>query len=120
MEGRIFAVKKLAEAAALSFGGKYEVSFKEQYKNMKAGLEKNPSVVKNLVAAYEASGIKPVFVPVRGGTDGSRLTEMGIPTPNIFTGGHNYHGRYEWASLEQMGSATDVLINLSRKIAENK
>ena len=45
---------------------------------------------------------------------------MGIPTPNIFTGGHNYHGRYEWASLEQMGAATDVLINLSRKIAENK
>lgn len=120
MEGRIAAVKKLAEAAALSFGGKYEVSFKEQYKNMKSGLEKNPSVVKNLVAAYEASGIKPVFVPVRGGTDGSRLTEMGIPTPNIFTGGHNYHGRYEWASLEQMGAATDVLINLAQKIAENK
>lgn len=120
MQERISTVKALAEAAALSFGGKAEYTFKEQYKNMKSELEKNPFVVKNLVAAYKESGIEPVFVPIRGGTDGSRLTEMGIPTPNIFTGGHNYHSRYEWASLEQMSAATDVLINLAQKIAENK
>lgn len=120
MQERISTVKALAEAAALSFGGKAEYTFKEQYKNMKSELEKNPFVVKNLVAAYKESGIEPVFVPIRGGTDGSRLTEMGIPTPNIFTGGHNYHSRYEWASLEQMSAATDVLINLTQKIAENK
>lgn len=120
MQERISTVKALAEASALSFGGKAEYTFKEQYKNMKSELEKNPFVVKNLVAAYKESGIEPVFVPIRGGTDGSRLTEMGIPTPNIFTGGHNYHSRYEWASLEQMSAATDVLINLTQKIAENK
>ncbi len=120
MQERISTVKALAEAASLSFGGKAEYTFKEQYKNMKSELEKNPFVVKNLVAAYKESGIEPVFVPIRGGTDGSRLTEMGIPTPNIFTGGHNYHSRYEWASLEQMSAATDVLINLAQKIAENK
>lgn len=118
MQERISTVKALAEAAALSFGGRAEYTFKEQYKNMKSELEKNPFVVETLVAAYKESGIEPVFVPIRGGTDGSRLTEMGIPTPNIFTGGHNYHSRYEWASLEQMSAATDVLINLAQKIAE--
>ena len=50
--------------------------------------------------------------PIRGGTDGSRLTQMGIPTPNIFTGGHEFHSRNEWASLNQMAKSADVLINL--------
>ena len=118
MEERIETVKALAESAALSFGAKVQYSFKEQYKNMKANLDKNPSVVDNLTAAYRESGVEPVFVPIRGGTDGSRLTELGIPTPNIFTGGHNFHGRAEWCSLTQMSRATDVLINLARKIAE--
>lgn len=118
IQERISTVKALAEAAALSFGGKTEYAFKEQYKNMKGELDKNPFVVEKLVSAYKESGIEPKFVPIRGGTDGSRLTEMGIPTPNIFTGGHNYHSRYEWASLEQMSAATDVLINLAQKIAE--
>ena len=120
MEKRIETVRKLAESAALSFGGVAEVSFSEQYKNMKSALEKNPLVVENLVKAYEESGITPVFVPIRGGTDGSRLSEIGIPTPNIFTGGHNYHSRNEWASLDQMSAATDVLINLAQKVAETK
>ena len=118
MEERIETVKALAESAALSFGAKVQYGFKEQYKNMKANLDKNPSVVENLTAAYRESGVEPVFVPIRGGTDGSRLTELGIPTPNIFTGGHNFHGRAEWCSLTQMSRATDVLINLARKIAE--
>lgn len=118
MQERIATVKALAEAAALSFGGKTSYSFKEQYRNMKSVMDKHPAVVENLVAAYKASGIEPIFVPIRGGTDGSRLTEMGIPTPNIFTGGHNYHGRYEWCSLQQMSKCCDVLINLAKKIAE--
>lgn len=118
MQERIETVKALAGAAALSFGGSADVGFKEQYKNMKTNMDKHPEVVENLVAAYKDSGLEPVFVPIRGGTDGSRLTELGIPTPNIFTGGHNYHGRYEWVSLDQMSRATDVLINLAQKIAE--
>lgn len=120
MQERIETVKALASAAALSFGGSVEFGFKEQYKNMKNKMDKHPEVVENLVQAYKDAGVEPVFVPIRGGTDGSRLTELGIPTPNIFTGGHNYHGRYEWVSLDQMSSATDVLINLAQKIAENK
>lgn len=118
IECRIESVKALAEAASLSFGAKVEYAFKEQYKNMKSVLDKNPSVVENLLAAYKESGVEPVFSPIRGGTDGSRLTELGIPTPNIFTGAHNFHGRYEWCSLNQMSKATDVLINLARKIAD--
>ena len=86
---------------------------------MKSVMDKNPFVVEKLICAYKESGIVPEFVPIRGGTDGSRLTELGIPTPNIFTGGHNYHSRSEWASLSQMCLATDVLINLAVQVAQN-
>ena len=60
------------------------------------------------------AGVKPSLKPIRGGTDGSRLTELGIPTPNIFTGGHNYHSRTEWASLTQMTSMVTTLIELAQ------
>lgn len=80
---------------------------------MKNALEKSPETVELLKKAYENAGITPDFIPIRGGTDGSRLSEMGIPTPNIFTGGHNFHSRFEWASLNQMTQAVNVLINLA-------
>ena len=114
MQRRIDFVGRLAETVSESFGGTCKIEFKEQYKNMKGILDKNPFVVNSLVAAYKKAGVEPVFKPIRGGTDGSRLTELGIPTPNIFTGGHNYHSRSEWASLEQMCSACEVLIHLSQ------
>ncbi|MBQ9239114.1 MAG: peptidase T [Treponema sp.] len=114
IERRKKVVDELAQAAALSYGGTAKVVHKKQYQNMKAVLDAHPAVVKDLIDAYHAAGVTPVFTPIRGGTDGSRLTEMGIPTPNIFTGGHNFHSRYEWASLEQMQKAVDVLIALAR------
>ena len=73
---------------------------------------KTIELVERLINAYNKSGVPVVMTPIRGGTDGSRLTEEGIPTPNIFTGGHNYHSRTEWASLDQMTRCTEVLINL--------
>ena len=79
---------------------------------MKTIMDQHPEVVQNLVQAYRNAGLEPVFPAIRGGTDGSRLTEMGIPTPNIFTGGHNFHSRSEWASLSQMIYAVNVLIQL--------
>ena len=94
------------------FGGKVEVSFKQQYLNMKNELDKHPEVVKRLEKAYELAGVQIIRKPIRGGTDGSRLTEMGIPTPNIFTGGHEFHSRNEWVSLNSMCKSADVLINL--------
>lgn len=114
MEKRKKIVELVALTAASTFGGTANVTHTQQYLNMKDGLEKNPAVVRNLISAYKAAGLTATFPPIRGGTDGSRLTEMGIPTPNIFTGGHNYHSRYEWASFSQMISATEVLIQLAR------
>ncbi|MBR6295721.1 MAG: peptidase T [Treponema sp.] len=113
MDERKRLVEEIASTVAHSFGGKSEVKHTQQYINMKSVLDKNPDVVKKLSAAYRAAGINPVFPPIRGGTDGSRLTEMGIPTPNIFTGGHNFHSRSEWASFSQMILAVEVLINLA-------
>ncbi|MGI5058433.1 tripeptide aminopeptidase PepT [Treponema pectinovorum] len=113
MQERKNFIDLLAKTTAKSFGGKVQVEHTQQYLNMKEGLKKSPETVKNLINAYKASGIEPVFTPIRGGTDGSRLTEMGIPTPNIFTGGHNFHSKTEWASLNEMCKALEVLINLS-------
>ena len=105
-------VSDCAEAAAISFNGKAEVHFKQQYLNMKEKMNEHPEVLERLRAAYMAAGVAIVEKPIRGGTDGSRLTEMGIPCPNIFTGGHKYHSRYEWVSLNQMAKAADILINI--------
>ncbi len=70
-----------------------------------------------MVAAAEAAirdeGIEPVRTPIRGGTDGSRLSEMGLPTPNIFTGGHEYHSVREWASVQEMAAAAATLVRLA-------
>ena len=94
------------------YGGKIEILFKQQYLNMKSELDKHPEVVKRLEKAYELAGVQIIRKPIRGGTDGSRLTEMGIPTPNIFTGGHEFHSRKEWVSLNSMCKSADVLINI--------
>jgi len=116
MKKRKALVESLADSTALSFGGKAQVLHTQQYLNMKDGFKNRADIIENLVTAYKNAGVEAVFTPIRGGTDGSRLTEMGIPCPNIFTGGHNYHSRTEWASLEQMNKAVEILINLCENI----
>lgn len=111
---RMHIVDLVAQMTAETFNGNVQVKHTQQYVNMKEKLDQHPLIVVKLVQAYKANGIEPVFKPIRGGTDGSRLTELGIPTPNIFTGGHNYHSRYEWASLSQMTSAAEILVQLSQ------
>lgn len=118
MERRKAIVEQLANAAAASFGGKVKIEHIQQYLNMREGLEKVPYVKSVLIDAFRECGVEPVMTPIRGGTDGSRLTEMGIPTPNIFTGAHNYHSASEWVSLTQMVKATDIVINLSTLISK--
>jgi len=112
----IEAEKRLLERNAneimKKYGGKIELTFKQQYLNMKDELDKHPQVLSRLENAYKEAGVQIIRKPIRGGTDGSRLTEMGIPTPNIFTGGHEFHSRNEWVSLNSMCKAADVLINL--------
>jgi tripeptide aminopeptidase len=93
-------------------GGKAEVSATKQYANMKSHIEKNPLVMELLVKAIQQAGVQPRLKVIRGGTDGARLSEMGVPTPNIFTGGHNFHSRLEWVSLDAMEKSVETIINL--------
>lgn len=90
------------------------VVIKEQYRNMAAGIAKEPRAVDLARQAMTRAGIEPRSSLVRGGTDGSRLTEMGLPTPNLSTGMHDYHSPKEWACLEEMESAVRVLVELAK------
>jgi tripeptide aminopeptidase len=90
-----------------------ELQIRPQYRNMRAYLERIPSAVRAAEAAIRAEGIEPVRNPIRGGTDGSRLSEMGLPTPNIFTGGHEYHSAREWASVQEMAAAAATVVRLA-------
>ncbi|WP_095044378.1 peptidase T [Candidatus Promineifilum breve] len=86
-----------------------------QYRNMRYWLEKDMRPVDMAVDAYAAAGIEHYFMPIRGGTDGSRLTEKGVPTPNLFTGMQNIHGPLEWVSVQDMGYATEMCIKLAER-----
>jgi tripeptide aminopeptidase len=90
-----------------------EIEVRRQYRNMRAYIAEFPHVVEAAEAAIRAEGIEPVRTAIRGGTDGSRLSEMGLPTPNIFTGGHEYHSVREWASLQDMASAAATIVHLA-------
>ena len=107
------ALAGFAQAVESQFpGGGVAVEIEVQYTNMSEYLGKNPKVVDLMLEAVSQSGVEPIKKIIRGGTDGSRLSEMGIPTPNIFTGGHNYHSRTEWVALNVMARATQVIVNL--------
>lgn len=119
MEQRIGAIKAFAAAVEAQFPlGKVKLDIKKQYLNMKEKLDQNPAVLEKLAEAIRQAGAEPVIRPIRGGTDGSRLTEMGIPTPNVFTGGYNYHSKHEWASVAEMSLAVQSAINLLSLWAE--
>jgi tripeptide aminopeptidase len=90
-----------------------DVTIREQYRNMRRFVSAVPNVTDAAEAAIRAEGIEPVRNPIRGGTDGSRLSEMGLPTPNIFTGGHEYHSVREWASVQDMAAAAAVVVRLA-------
>jgi Di- and tripeptidases len=113
MEKRINAVKAFAAAVEAQFPlGKVNLEVKKQYLNMKEKLDQNPAVLEKLAEAIRKAQAEPVIRPIRGGTDGSRLTKMGIPTPNVFTGGYNYHSKHEWTSVAEMSLAVQSAINL--------
>ena len=94
---------------------KVKVEIQTQYRNMAEGLAKTPRVVDLAVRAMKAVGVDPRMHIIRGGTDGSRLTEMGLPTPNLSTGMHNFHSPLEWACLEEMETAVRVLVQLAQE-----
>ncbi len=106
-------VERLAlEAVDAWPGSSVEVKVEESYRNMKEVLDHHPDVVENACEAFRRAGLDPMIEPIRGGTDGSRLSFMGLPTPNIFAGEHNFHSRYEWISTHDMHKAVDVIIEL--------
>ena len=90
-----------------------EVTVHEQYRNMRRYLEGAPHVIAAAETAMRAEGIEPVRKPIRGGTDGSRLSEMGLPTPNIFTGGYEFHSFREWASVQEMAASAATIVRLA-------
>ena len=117
---RVAALEDFARAVEAQFpGGTVTVNAYPQYYNMRKKIEAKPEVMDILKSAASNLGIDFKFVPIRGGTDGSRLTELGIPTPNFFTGGRNYHGRSEWISITEMTAACKLVIELSRLWAFN-
>lgn len=95
--------------------GSVECSLHDCYRNMKEYIMPMYEVVERAEAAIRCAGVEPKLVPVRGGTDGARLSEMGLPCPNLFTGGHNFHGRFEYLPLQSLAKATEVVINLISK-----
>jgi len=97
-----------------------ELEIREQYFNMRKMIEARPEIIKIARKAYRAVGLEPTEEAVRGGTDGSRLSYMGLPTPNIFTGGHNGHGRFEYLSVDALEKATEVVVNISKLVSELK
>jgi len=92
---------------------KLQIDVKHQYPNMRSFIEPVPNVTAAAAAAIRAEGIEPVRSAIRGGTDGSKLSARGLPTPNIFTGGHEYHSVREWASLQDMAAAAATIVHLA-------
>jgi tripeptide aminopeptidase len=107
-------VRELAEGVvAAEPRARLEFVAEDQYRNMRRAIEKVPEAVATAERAIRAEGIEPLRTPIRGGTDGSRLSAMGLPTPNLFTGGDEYHSVREWASLQDMAASAATIVRLA-------
>jgi tripeptide aminopeptidase len=94
-------------------GSRYDFTVSEQYRNMKVVLDRHPEIVENAVEAIRRAGMTPVRGSIRGGTDGSRLSFMGLPCPNIFAGGHAFHSPLEWISVQDMEKAVATIVQVA-------
>ena len=113
--------KALVEAIVSDMQSRYgsdniQLSLEDSYYNMREVLENHMEVVELAKKAIENVGLEPVIEPVRGGTDGSRLSFMGLPTPNLFTGGENFHGKHEFAVLETMELSSKTIVEIAKLI----
>lgn len=113
---RIEKIKSVASDVKERYTGcGVDVQIKEQYRNMRNVIENgNLAVVERAARAMEKIGVTPDVKPIRGGTDGSRLSFMGLPTPNIFAGGENFHGRHEFVSIEVMNKAVELIVEIAK------
>jgi tripeptide aminopeptidase len=96
------------------------LELKDQYYNMTEKIESVNYIIEIAQNSMRASDLKSKVIPIRGGTDGARLSFMGLPTPNIFTGGHNFHGRYEYIPIESMEKAVEVIVNIVKQVSLSK
>lgn len=92
------------------------IEMKDSYYNMREIIEQHMQLIENAKAAMEETGVNPIVVPIRGGTDGARLSYMGLPCPNLCTGGHNFHGRFEYICADSMEKIVEILLKLAGKI----
>ena len=114
LEQHIELVRSTAEAiVGAEPRARVDVAVTPQYSNMRRHLESDPEIVRRAERALHEEGVEPVRTPIRGGTDGSIISAMGLPTPNLFTGGHEYHSVREWASVQDMASAAAVAVRLA-------
>jgi tripeptide aminopeptidase len=119
LEEHVALLRRLADdVVAREPRARVEVDVEFQYPNMGPAIAQHPRVVAAAVEAYRRIGVEPVFEAIRGGTDGSRLSAEGLPTPNLFTGGQDYHSVREWASVQDMGAAAAMVVELVRIWAE--
>ncbi len=114
LEQHLATLQRTARAiVAAEPRARLEFDVHRQYRNMRPYIDAVPHVIEAAEAAIRAEGIEPLRRPIRGGTDGSRLSEMGLPTPNLFTGGHEYHSVREWASVQDMAAAAATVVRLA-------
>ena len=108
-------IERLARETEASYpGARVELAIEEQYRNMRTVLDRHPEVIAYAHEAVRRCGLDVVTKPIRGGTDGSRLSFMGLPTPNLFAGEHNFHSRLEWVSRQDMEKAIEVIVAVCR------
>lgn len=110
---RLLSIAQEVVASNSDFSNvKINIEVTEQYRNMREVIDQHPVIVDRAIEAYKKAGIKPIVSPIRGGTDGSRMSFMGLPTPNIFTGMQAIHSKHEWIGVRDMIKAVEVLVNL--------
>ncbi len=117
------ARKQFVEDLVKEFNQKYpsntvELDLRDQYYNMGLQIQDKMHIVELAKQALIEVGIEPRIVPIRGGTDGSKLSFMGLPTPNIFTGGHNFHGKFEYIPVPSMEKAVNVIVKIAELAAK--
>ena len=112
-------VQDVADFLNIKYGsGTVKIRIQEQYRNMSEVIEPMYHIIENAQNAMRDLGIEPITNPIRGGTDGARLSFRGLPTPNLFNGGHNYHGPYEYLPVESLQKASEVIVRIIERYAK--
>lgn len=119
-ESRKNTFKEIVKVLNQKYGNRIEIEIKDSYYNMKEIIDKNKHLIEYAKEAMLELGIIPIIDPIRGGTSGARLSFMGLPCPNLGTGGHNFHSYDEYITLEDMISTSEILINIVKKYAQSK